>query len=337
MPKGKITSKKDDICAITRFTTGQSADGQEIEVRQGPSFFDRSNGFLDRDTQAQKINYLWWDLGVVRLEQVLLPHENRKAKYRSKYLADRECLFQRLPFHSDALAYVQEGALPDLNFRILIASLNEGGYEQVLTVYLPCTLLPKSPLSPNRERMETLGSWQGTVLADYLLSLARELPSIPKEHWSRLGEVTCTLLRACLAPASNNSGQSDTSHTKALRERLRSVVRQHMSSPGFGPLRLGQLAAMSRSKLYRIFEGTGGVARFIQEERLGAARRRLANITDKTSIRTLANEIGFLDHSTFSRAFKLRYGSSPTEFREMVSADRPLEPRDRSHYADSDL
>ena len=107
-----------------------------------------------------------------------------------------------------------------------------------------------------------------------------------------------------------------------------------MNSPDFGPDALRQLVAMSRSKLYRIFEGTGGVARFIQDERLSAARQRLADIGDRTSIRTLASEVGFLEHSTFSRAFKLRYGSSPTEFREMVSAPHPLETRDDRHGAD---
>jgi AraC-like DNA-binding protein len=98
-----------------------------------------------------------------------------------------------------------------------------------------------------------------------------------------------------------------------------------MGSPDFGPEALGQLVAMSRSKLYRIFEGTGGVARFIQEERLSVARRRLADSRDKILIRTLASEIGFLDHSTFSRAFKIRYGSSPKDFREMVSANHSSE------------
>jgi len=108
-----------------------------------------------------------------------------------------------------------------------------------------------------------------------------------------------------------------------------------MNSPDFDPEALRRLVAMSRSKLYRIFEGVGGVARFIQDERLDAARQRLAGIGDRTSIRTLAREVGFLEHSTFSRAFKLRYGSSPSEFREMVSAHHPLEAREDGHDAGS--
>jgi AraC-like DNA-binding protein len=108
-----------------------------------------------------------------------------------------------------------------------------------------------------------------------------------------------------------------------------------MSSPDFGPEALRRLVAMSRSKLYRIFEGTGGVARFIQDERLDAARQRLADIGDTTSIRAVAGEVGFLEHSTFSRAFKLRYGCSPREFREIVSDRHYLEARDDRHHADA--
>jgi AraC-like DNA-binding protein len=107
-----------------------------------------------------------------------------------------------------------------------------------------------------------------------------------------------------------------------------------MTSPDFGPDALRRLAAMSRSKLYRIFGGTGGVARCIQDERLNAARQRLADVRDKISIRTLAGEVGFLEHSTFSRAFKLRYGTSPTAFREMILAQRPVDGRDDRHDVD---
>jgi AraC-like DNA-binding protein len=250
------------------------------------------------------------------LEQISLSNGLGKAQYG----VDGKRPSHESQIRSGVLAYLQKTSPPDLNFRILIPSLDKGRSEQILTAYLPCSLLKRSALSLGRDGMMALNSWQSAILVDYLITLAGELPSIPKEHWPRLGAVTCTLVQACLA-TSKAPDHSGTSLTTALRERLRCVVRQHMSSPDFGPEALCQLVAMSRSKLYRIFEGAGGVARFIQEERLSAARRRLADIGDKTLIRTLANEIGFLDHSTFSRAFKIRYGNSPKDFREMISAN----------------
>lgn len=89
-----------------------------------------------------------------------------------------------------------------------------------------------------------------------------------------------------------------------------------MAAPDFGPERLARLLAMSRSKLYRLFESTGGVAHFINRERLREAHRRLCSHRDAPSIHIIGNEVGFVDHSTFSRAFRREFGHSPSEARE---------------------
>ena len=312
--------------------TPQPGDGQEIKIRPVSRYFDEANASLDRETQTKELNFASWDLGVVRLERISLFQESGKTHHRGNLWAD--AVARGRYSRSSASAYWQQGSPPDLNFRILIATFDEGASRQFLTAFLPCTLLKKSMLSLSSEHMVALDSWQGAILAGHLLSLARELPSIPQECWPMLGAATCALVQACLVPEPGNPARTDMSRAPALRERLRHVVRQNMTSPDFGPEALRRLAAMSRSKLYRIFEGTGGVARFIQDERLDAARQRLADIEDRTSIRTLAGEVGFLEHSTFSRAFKLRYGSSPTEFREMASAHHPLDAPGDRHDAD---
>ena len=77
---------------------------------------------------------------------------------------------------------------------------------------------------------------------------------------------------------------------------------------------------MSRSKLYRLFENNGGVAHFINRERLREAHRRLNSDRETLSIHAIGNEVGFVDHSTFSRAFRREFGCSPTEARERALA-----------------
>jgi AraC-like DNA-binding protein len=332
MRKGSVASRSNAVSAMARSMTPQLADGQEAKIRAVSRYFDEADASLDRETQTEELNFVSWDLGVVRLERISLFQDTGKTHHRGTHWAD---VVSRGGYsQSSASAYWQQGSPPDLNFRIRIATFDEGASWQFLTAFLPCTLLTKSMLSLSSEHMVALATWQGAILEDHLLSLTRKLPSVPKEHWSMLGEATCTLVQACLVPAQGRSARTGASRAPVLRERLRHVVRQNMASPDFGPEALRQLAAMSRSKLYRIFEGTGGVARFIQDERLGVARQRLADIDDRTSIRTLAGEVGFLEHSTFSRAFKLRYGSSPTEFREMASAHHPLHARGDRHDAD---
>jgi len=329
----EVTSRSNAVSASSRPRLARTSASREIRIRQASRFFEGPNGSLDHAAHAKELDYRSWDLGVIRLERISLVRRSGRTHHRGTDLADDRSRGRR--GWSGVSAYLQQGTLPDLNFGILIASLDQETFEHLLTAFVPCAPIGKPVPLRGGEPIVALNSWQGAVLADHLLSLARELPSIPKAHWPMLGAVTCALVQGCLVPAPGNHARTDTSRATALRERLRCVVRRNMNSPDFDPEALRRLVAMSRSKLYRIFEGVGGVARFIQDERLDAARQRLAGIGDRTSIRTLAREVGFLEHSTFSRAFKLRYGSSPSEFREMVSAHHPLEAREDGHDAGS--
>jgi AraC-like DNA-binding protein len=112
--------------------------------------------------------------------------------------------------------------------------------------------------------------------------------------------------------------------TCGLIERARLVVRRNMGSPDFGPPQLARLLAMSRSKLYRLLDGDGGVAHFINRERLARARHDLASAGETLSVHAIANQVGFRDHSTFSRAFRREFGCSPTQARERALAALPV-------------
>jgi len=333
MLTGRLTPRGNAIHAQAGSMAPEPGEGRDIKVRQASTYFDGADAALDREAQAKELNYQSWDLGILQLERISLFRRPGRTHHRGNLRADDWPRGRDIG--SAASAYLQQGSPPDLNFRILIATLDEGASEQLLTAFLPCTLLRKSVPSQSAEHMVALDSWQGAIIAGHLLSLARELPSIPKEHWPMLGAAASTLVQACLVPTRGNPARTGAPKDTAVRERLRCVVRQNMKSPDFGPEALRRLVGMSRSKLYRIFGGTGGVARCIQDERLDVARQRLADIGDTTPIRTLASEVGFIEHSSFSRAFKLRYGTSPTEFRETVLAQPRFDARDDRHDADS--
>ena len=103
-----------------------------------------------------------------------------------------------------------------------------------------------------------------------------------------------------------------------LRSRVLALIRSQLGSVRLDPARLCQMAGMSRSQLYRLFEPDGGVARTIQRERLRAIRRILADPTDRRSLARIAEDLGMPDPSGFSRAFRQEFGMTPTEFREEV-------------------
>ena len=80
------------------------------------------------------------------------------------------------------------------------------------------------------------------------------------------------------------------------------------------------LVVMSRSNLYRLFEDTGGVARYIRRERLLEARAVLTDPASTQSISLIANDLCFADASSFSRTFKREFGHSPGELRSAALA-----------------
>ncbi len=161
-----------------------------------------------------------------------------------------------------------------------------------------------------------------SLLADFLASLARRLPTMGQFERSVLADPLRDLVAACLAPRAERMEAAEAPLMAVMIERARHVVRQNMASPEFGPDRLCRLLAVSRSKLYRIFETSGGVASFIQRERLQEAHRILSDAGEMCSINVVANAVGYIDHSTFSRAFRREFGLSPSETREMALARR---------------
>jgi AraC-like DNA-binding protein len=154
----------------------------------------------------------------------------------------------------------------------------------------------------------------GALLAHHILSLAEQIAQVPQDKLETLALATRALVTICLPSAADQSFAGSCCASSALIERARLGVRRNMASVEFGPAELARLLAMSRSKLYRLLLPEGGVAHFINRERLLQAQRELA--ADGTaSIHAIAARVGFKDHSTFSRAFRRTFGATPTQAR----------------------
>jgi AraC-like DNA-binding protein len=190
-------------------------------------------------------------------------------------------------------------------------------------------LLPGTELNPGRDadqpglrRVGTAGG-PGALLARYLWSLAEQAGHMPRERLESLALATRALVGACCGPSEACPAGETQCASSTMIERARLGVRRNMASPEFGPAELARLLAMSRSKLYRLLLAEGGVAHFINRERLLQAKGALA--TDEGgSIHAIATRVGFKDHSTFSRAFRREFGTTPTQMR-MGTPPMPVE------------
>ena len=78
---------------------------------------------------------------------------------------------------------------------------------------------------------------------------------------------------------------------------------------------LSRLVGTSRPNLYRLFEDTGGVARYIHVQRVFKAHTILSDTEKTQSISAIAEDLCFADASSFSRIFKREFACSPSELR----------------------
>ena len=128
------------------------------------------------------------------------------------------------------------------------------------------------------------------------------------------------MVAAAIAPSEERLAVAKNQIDLGRKERVRRAVRRHLRTPTLGPRTLGRLTGMSRSNLYRLFEDIGGVARYIQRERLLEAHAVLSDSASTQSISAIAEDLCFTDPSAFSRTFKREFGYSPTGVRSAALA-----------------
>lgn len=160
----------------------------------------------------------------------------------------------------------------------------------------------------------------GHLLGDYMMALERRLTDLTEPDFPRIKSAVGAMVAAAVAPSADRVTVAKPQIDLGRKERVRQAVRRHLRTPTLEPKSLARLVGMSRSSLYRLFEDTGGIARYIQRERLLEARAVLSNLATTQSISAIAEDLCFADASSFSRAFKREFGYSPGEARSAALA-----------------
>jgi len=155
----------------------------------------------------------------------------------------------------------------------------------------------------------------GHLLGDYMLALERHLPAVTEGDLPRLTSAVGAMVAAAAAPSAERTSLAKPLIDLGRRERVRRAVRRHLRTPTLEPKTLARLVGVSRSNLYRLFEDMGGVARYIQRERLLEGHALLSDPEKVQSISQIAEDLCFADASSFSRIFKREFGCTPTEAR----------------------
>ena len=162
---------------------------------------------------------------------------------------------------------------------------------------------------------KTLPVAQGRFLTDFMLLLEHNLPGLAPDEMFRLPHAVEAMLAACLAPSADRVTTARRQIHLTLLERVRRAVQRNLRSPSLGPDKLCREAAMSRSQLYRVLESEGGAAHYIQRLRLLESFTILCDVSNDHPIGKVAEMLCFADASSFSRAFRQEFGTTPREVR----------------------
>jgi AraC-like DNA-binding protein len=177
----------------------------------------------------------------------------------------------------------------------------------------------------------------GHLLGDYMLALEHHLPAVTDADTPRLANAVGAMVAAAVAPSAERVELARRQIDLGRMERVRQAVRRHLRTPNLGPRTLCRVVGMSRSNLYRLFEETGGVARYIQRQRLLEAHAVLSDATTVKSISSVAEDLCFADASSFGRAFKREFDCSPGEVRSAALAGLPARPQRQASSEGSDF
>jgi AraC-like DNA-binding protein len=160
----------------------------------------------------------------------------------------------------------------------------------------------------------------GSMLAEYIKLLERQLPSLTDEDARNLPQAIAAMVAACVAPAADRMTAAYGQINATLKDKARRCIQGNLRSHKLGPDMLCRELGMSRSSLYRLLEAEGGVTRYIQRHRLAESFAQLSDPSNTKPIVAIADELGMLDPSSFSRAFRRQFGISPTDVREATRA-----------------
>jgi AraC-like DNA-binding protein len=190
-----------------------------------------------------------------------------------------------------------------------------------ITVIVPRHLL--SNLSANLDDSHGLvlpkGSPLNALLASHMRELLIQAPRLDRVAGLAVTRATAALAAACLGTAEEGRVPASSSIRTAVLRLIRQAIDENLGNPELGPDFLARRFALSRARLYRMFEPLGGVKSYIQQRRLMRAHQAISDPAFfHESITTLAERYGFMDKSAFSRAYRALYGVSPSESRARV-------------------
>jgi AraC-like DNA-binding protein len=206
-----------------------------------------------------------------------------------------------------------EWAIYDTSHPYTVSNLSK--VEQ-LFLLAPKALLVNGALCHSGRLVRPLQARSGIskVTLDFLCSAYDQLESL-QGNGADLGDMALEMIRMALLE--NRRGDAPVSVTEMIRDRIKAYVLRHLHEPDLKIEQIAEAMHCTKRYLHKVFSGQDEtLSQFIWRVRLDRCRDDLAR-PDRAgeAISQIALSWGFNDSGHFSRAFRERFGVSPSAYR----------------------
>jgi AraC-like DNA-binding protein len=170
-----------------------------------------------------------------------------------------------------------------------------------------------------------LGGHRVKLLVDYISSVETNLTHFTEGDLPTAKDRMRDMVFDAVTPLVDRDQGHDHISQIGLMTRARRFILGNISSPDLTIEGICKELAISRTRLYELFEASGGVANYIRRRRLLAAHAMLADPADNRKVAEIGLTIGFDSAANFSRAFTQHFGYSPSNiFKRNAPGDQAL-------------
>jgi AraC-like DNA-binding protein len=107
---------------------------------------------------------------------------------------------------------------------------------------------------------------------------------------------------------------------ETLLERAKAHVARRLGSRDLTPEGVATALGVSRSQLYLLFRDSGGVSKYIWNQRLEHLHAALSTPSERRSLTELSLDFGFTSQAHLSSLFRKSYGEAPSRVRQRTRA-----------------
>jgi AraC-like DNA-binding protein len=186
-------------------------------------------------------------------------------------------------------------------------------------LYLPRDRFARLSSAMDARNNAVLSGNFADLLTNYISSVVERLSSLTVEDLSPVVQATSDMIAAALAGGVDGDVASAQLSNLAVLERARRYIQNHLNVSDLTPDDISRALGVSRTRLYKLFEPSGGVLAYVQKRRLMAAHDALGDPTEERLIVDIAEACGFSSAANFSRAFSKEFGYSPRDARSALA------------------